>query len=387
MLNAGSSTLKAAVVEPPSRQALFETTTEWSVGAGGAPNRSVAVTRVLEQLAADGITPQSITGVGHRVVHGGTRFVEPSIIDDEVVAVVQGLADLAPLHNLVAAETIEAARLSLPAVPHVAVFDTAFHATLPPAAYRYPVPEPWFRDWGVRRFGFHGISVAWSVQRAAELLGRPPGQLRLVVAHLGAGCSVTAVDGGRSVDTSMGLTPLEGLMMTTRSGSIDPGVPLRLLREGRRSPADLEDDLENRSGLLGVSGRSGDVRELLDAEGAGDERAALALEMFVRRAAAGIAGAGSCLPALDGVVFTGGIGEHAAGIRARIVDRLATLGVRPIASLATAADAGSGDTTDAILSEAGDGPAVLRIRAREDLVIADAVRRLIAEGELRSRNA
>jgi acetate kinase len=231
------------------------------------------------------------------------------------------------------------------------------------------LPEAWFRDWGVRRFGFHGLSVAWSVQRAAELLDRPIDDLRLVVAHLGSGCSVTAVDAGRSVDTSMGMTPLEGLMMGTRAGSIDPGVMLGLLRQERLTLASLEDVLDHRAGLLGVSGRSADVRELLAAEAAGDGAAALALELFVRRAAAGIAASASALPALDAVVFTGGIGEHSGPIRKRIVDRLGVLRVHPI-QVADVRD-------DALLSGPEEGPAILRVAAREDVVIANSVRALL----------
>jgi acetate kinase len=248
----------------------------------------------------------------------------------------------------------------------VAAFDTAFHADLQPAGYRYPVPEAWFRDWGIRRFGFHGLSVAWSVARAAELLGRPVDGLRLVIAHLGSGCSVTAVDSGRSVDTSMGMTPLEGLMMGTRAGSIDPGILLALLRDRRATLAELEDVLDHCSGLLGLSGRSADVRELLVAEAAGDGAAALALELFVRRAAAGMAAAATCLPTLDAVVFTGGIGENSGRMRARIAASLSVLGIPMIPN----ADVDE----DVVLTDAARTPAVLRIEAREDIVIADAVR-------------
>ncbi len=311
----------------------------------------------------------SINAVGYRVVHGGTRFVGPTLIEDATVDAIEELAELAPLHNRIAAETIRAARQTLPGIPHVAVFDTAFHAGLPPAGYRYPVPEAWFRDWGIRRFGFHGLSVAWSVARAAELLGRPVDGLRLVIAHLGSGCSVTAVDGGRAVDTSMGMTPLEGLMMGTRAGSIDPGILLALLRDHRATLAELEDVLDHRSGLLGLSGRSADVRELLVAEAAGDDAAALALELFVRRAAAGIAAAATCLPAIDAVVFTGGIGENSGRMRARIAASLAVLGIPTISD----ADVHE----DEVLTDAAGTPAIIRIQAREDIVIAEAVRSVL----------
>jgi acetate kinase len=315
------------------------------------------------------VPASSIDVVGYRVVHGGTRFTAPTRIDDAVVAGIEDVSSLAPLHNRIATETIRAAVRLLPAIPHVAAFDTAFHASLTPAGYRYPVPEGRFRDWGIRRFGFHGLSVSWSLGRAAELLDRPAADLRLVVAHLGSGCSVTAVEHGRSVDTSMGMTPLEGLMMGTRAGSVDPGVILDLLRRERLKLPELEDALDHESGLLGVSGRSADVRELLAAEATGDEPAALALELFVRRAAAGIAAAASTLPALDAVVFTGGIGEHSGPMRKRIVDRLAVLGIGAVS------DANVDE--DGRLGDADDRPAVLRIEAREDVVIAEAVRALL----------
>jgi acetate kinase len=231
------------------------------------------------------------------------------------------------------------------------------------------VPDRWISEWGVRRYGFHGLSVAWSVRRASELLDRPPEYLRLVVAHLGSGCSVTAVDGGRSVMTSMGMTPLEGLMMGTRAGSIDPGLLLALLRQGRLSLEGLSQALEHESGLLAVSGTSSDMRQLTAEAATGEVRAARAIEMFVVRAAAGIAAAATCLATLDGLVFTGGIGEHASDVRAAIVARLGLLGIEPI-------DAGAVEE-DGILGIPASGPAVIRIEAREDLVIADEVERLL----------
>jgi acetate kinase len=310
----------------------------------------------------------SIDVVGHRVVHGGEAFVEPTGIDDEVLSGLDALADLAPLHNPVAIAAIRAARERLPDVPHVADFDTAFHASLPAVACRYPVPDDWVADHGVRRFGFHGLSVEWSVRRAAELLERPAGDLGLVVAHLGGGCSVTAVDGGRSVDTSMGLTPMEGLMMATRAGSIDPGIVFRLLRAGVAA-ADVERRLDHESGLVGVGG-TGDMRRLLELAGGGDERAVLAIDMFVRRASAGIAAVATALPVLDAVVFTGGIGEHAAAVRYRICEGLALLGVPAIAH-------GPVDG-DAVVARASGGVAVLKVHAREDLVIADHALAVIA---------
>jgi acetate kinase len=369
VLNAGSSTLKASVLDPPRRDAHAAETVDWGADATRVADRRASFRELLSSLVVDGVPVGSIEAVGHRVVHGGTRLVEPALVDEDVLAAIEAVAPLAPLHNAVALETIRFAAEELPEVPQVACFDTAFHATLDAAALRYPVPTRWFEEWGVRRFGFHGLSVAWSVRRAAELLYREASGLAMVVAHLGSGCSVTAVDGGRSVATSMGMTPLEGLMMGSRAGSIDPGILLALLRDGRRTPKELAEDLDHGSGFVGVAGTS-DVRALLAAEAAGEERAVLALELFVRRTAAGIASVATELPRLDAIVFTGGIGEHAGPIRARIVARLGALGLRPLPA--------AGADHDAVLSAGGDSPAVLRIEAREDIVVAEATAELAA---------
>lgn len=361
VLNAGSSTLKASVIDHPHRDALYSTTIEWGADASAATGRRGDLERLLERLVVEGIPIGSIEAVGYRVVHGGTRFTTPVVVDDAVLAELDAVSSLAPLHNPVAVDTIRAGRSELVDVPHVAAFDTAIHAALPPAGYRYALPDAWVTGHGIRRFGFHGLSVEWSVRRAGELLGLPGAGLALVVAHLGSGCSVTAVDGERSVSTSMGMTPLEGLVMGTRSGSIDPGVMLRLLASGV-SVDDLAEGLDHRSGLLAVGGTA-DMRELVEREAAGDERAELAIGLFVRRAAESIAAAATSLPRLDALVFTGGIGEKAASVRARIVARLAILGFAgPLGSA----------SEDAVLSSAGATPAVLCIVAREDLVIAEA---------------
>ncbi len=369
VINPGSSSLKAAVLEPPGRDAVATMTLDLGPDATRISGLASAVSAILESLSRSGVDAASLDAVGYRVVHGGTRFTGPTRIDDAIVEAIDDLGGLAPLHNRVAADTIRSARLALPAIPHVAAFDTAFHANLPAAGFRYPLPAAWFRDWGIRRFGFHGLSVSWSVRRASELLGRPIDDLRLVVAHLGSGCSVTAVDAGRSVDTSMGMTPLEGLMMGTRAGSIDPGVILALLRNDRLSLEDLEDVLDHGSGLLGVSGRSSDVRVLLEGEASGDDAATLALALFVHRAAAGIAACASALPVFDALVFTGGIGEHSGPLRKRIADRLAVLGVPAVPAVSVG--------EDAVLSASHGRPAVLRVAAREDLAIAESVRELL----------
>ncbi len=282
---------------------------------------------------------------------------------------IEALDELAPLHNRIAADTIQAARRLLPDIVHVACFDTSFHATLEEAAWRYPVPRDWHSRWGIRRFGFLGLSVAWAVERAAALLQRPISRLNLVVAHLGSGSSVTAVAADRSVDTSMGLTPLEGLMMGTRAGSIDPGVLLYLLRAGVEAD-DLADALEHRSGLLGVSGTTADVVELERAAAAGDGLAEMALAIYARRAAAGMAAAATTLDRLDALVFTGGIGEHSAFVRGAICERLSVLGVDAWGSAA--------DDVDAVISGPDASVAVIRVTAREDVVIARQAAQLLA---------
>jgi acetate kinase len=329
VLNAGSSTLKASLVEPGVEAPIAAATETW------ADERAATVRKTIDQLTRD----RDIAAVAHRVVHGGSRFTEPVLVNDGVVDEIESLTELAPLHNAPAVEVIRAARAALPETPHVCCFDTSFHATLSEAAWRYPVPREW-DQWGIRRYGFHGLSVEWSVTR----VGEPD----VVVAHLGSGCSVTAVTGARSAWTSMGFTPLEGLMMGTRSGSIDPGIPIHLLRDGRLTVEELDEALERRSGLLGVSGLSNDMRELRAAAAGGDERARLAIDMFVGRAAETIAGAYTWTAAEAPLVFTGGIGENDAATRDAIVEKL------PFAAR------------------------TLVVEAREDLVMAAAAARIIA---------
>ncbi len=369
VFNAGSSSLKASVLESADLKTLARTELSLGADATSSPARRKSVDdalRALGQVAA----ASSIQAVGHRVVHGGTRFPSAVRIDAEALRGIDALREFAPLHNHVAAETIRAAQVAMPAIPHVAVFDTAFHATLPEDAFVYPLPYAWYQDWGIRRFGFHGLSVSWATQRAGWLLGKPVEGLAAVVAHLGSGCSVTAVLNGRSVDTSMGLTPLEGLMMGTRAGSVDPGILLYLLRGRRASGPDLERQLDHDAGLVGVSGRRAGMRELEQAASTGDPRARLAIAIFVRKAAAGVAAAATALPRLDALTFTGGIGEHSALVRAGIVRRLAALRVDALPAVPV--------TEDAILSRPGAVPAVLRIEAREDAVIAREAERLLS---------
>jgi acetate kinase len=384
VLNPGSSSLKSSVIDTATIPAapadglvpavssegltpLGQIGVDWGADASASGDPSDDIRALVAKYEAAGISSDSLGAVGYRIVQGGATFRQPVVVTPQVIEQVEALRDLAPLHNGVAAAAMTAGLAVLPRLHHVAVFDTAFHATLPEEAYRYPVPDQWYREWGVRRYGFHGMSVAWSAERAAALLARPVSELRTVVAHLGSGCSVTAVDGGRSVATSMGLTPLEGLMMGTRAGSIDPGILFYLLRTGRLNAEEAAEAMDHQSGLFGVSGRTSDVRELLRAEAGGDGPASLALAIFARRAAECIASAVTALPRLDAIVFTGGIGENAAVLRSRIVARLVAIGVAPVGQENVA--------DDAVLSEPGCTPAVLRIVAREDLIVArEAVR-------------
>lgn len=367
VINAGSSSLKLSVLEPGTREPLGTTSTSWGSDATRAGNRRDSLRAALYELSALGAETGSLDAAAHRIVHGGERFREPVRVDDDVLTALDELRDLAPLHNGVALETLRAQRELLPDVPAIAIFDTAFHAPLPEEAFVYPLPWEWYAKWGVRRYGFHGLSVEWAVRRSAELLGLPAGAVSLVVAHLGSGCSVTAVDGGRSVSTSMGMTPLEGLMMGSRSGSVDPGVLLYALRKRAVSTAELAEALDHEAGLLGVSGVSGDVREVAAAAADGSARARLALDMFARRAAEGIASAATSLTRLDALVFTGGIGAHASEIRADVCSRLGVLGVPRLDT------ARAGRDEDGVLARSGAGVAVLRVEAREDIAMADAV--------------
>ena len=284
------------------------------------------------------------------------------------------LADLAPLHNPPAIAAILSLQSLWPEVPQVACFDTAFHVTIPPEASTYALPDAW-RDWGLRRFGFHGLSHAWASRRAAELLGSPLEELRLVTAHLGAGASLAAVRGGRSVDTTMGFTPLEGLVMATRSGSVDPGLLLWVLRHEHMTVAELEDALERRSGLLGLSGVSADLRQVLEAADRGDERSQLAFDVYVHRLRAAVASMVAALGGLDGLVFTGGAGEGSSRLRQEACSGLGFLG---LVLDDERNHGGTASVTDRRVSPADTAPAVLVVRAREDLEIARQVRALLS---------
>jgi acetate kinase len=309
--------------------------------------------RSVESLAA---APRDVEAVAHRVVHGGARFREPVVVDDEVERELAALADLAPLHNHPALKAIESARRALPDVPHVAVFDTAFHATVPPEATTYALPRRFRDEHGIRRYGFHGLSVQWAA-------GRVPVP-RLVVCHLGGGCSVTAVRDGRSVDTTMGFTPLEGVPMATRAGSVDPGALLHLLRTKAVSVDALDRALEHESGLVGLGGTD-DPREL---EGT------LALAVYTYRIAGAVAAMAVALGGLDALVFTAGVGEGSASVRAEVCARLGFLGVQLDAAANGRAE------PDADVAAAASAVRVVVVHAREDAVAARAARELLHLG-------
>ncbi len=309
-LNGGSSSFKAALFEGEDLREV------WSRNGG----------RELEPLLHE--IRGEVDAVGHRIVHGGRALREPAVITPPVRDAIEQVSSFAPEHNRLELAAIDAVeRLLGPKVPQVAVFDTGFHATLPEEAYVIPGPYEWLGQ-GIRRYGFHGISHGYVSRRAAELLGRDPAELRMVTCHLGGGCSLAAVRGGRSVDTTMGFTPLDGLMMGTRSGSVDPGVLIHLLRHCGATAETLDHTLNEGSGLKGVSGVSGDMREVLAVAGQGNARARLAFDIFIHRLCKGIAAMAAAAGGLDAVVFTAGIGENSPEVRSAAAERLGWLGVR-----------------------------------------------------------
>ena len=328
-----------------------------------AGSTSLKLSAVEDDDSADVVTSLAeapeVTAVAHRVVHGGSRFREPVVVDDEVRRELETLTELAPLHNTPALRALDEARRMLPALAHVAVFDTAFHATLPLEAATYAVPRRWREEWGIRRYGFHGLSVAWSAERVPVD--------HLVVCHLGGGCSVTAVLKGRSVDTTMGFSPLEGVPMGTRSGSIDPEITLYLLRHGLLELDELERQLEHESGLTGLAGTDR-VREL---EASEEPEARLALAVFSHRVAAAVAAMAAALGGLDAVVFTAGIGEGSAPIRIDICRRLGFLGLELDERANAAAE------PDAELATIESAVRVWVVHAREDVVAARAARTVL----------
>jgi acetate kinase len=328
VLNTGSSSVKYRLMDMDGERRLATGLVERIGEPGGVRDHAAALEQVAAELAGQGLGPDSprLAAIGHRVVHGGTRFTEPTLITDEVVAAVRDLVPLAPLHNPANITGIEAARRMRPDLPQVAVFDTAFHATLPEAAARYAIDAATAERHGVRRYGFHGTSHSYVSRATAALLGRDPAELNVIVLHLGNGASASAVRGGRCVDTSMGMTPLEGLVMGTRSGDIDPGVIFHLLRVAGLSGAELDTLLNKKSGLLGMCGAN-DMREIGRRMAAGDRDARLAFDVYVHRLRRYIGAFTAVLGRVDAIAFTAGVGENSAPVREAATSGLGVLGI------------------------------------------------------------
>jgi acetate kinase len=344
------------------------------VNAGSTSLKLHAVDEEGHSVPVDSldVAPTDLRAVAHRVVHGGAAFLDPVVIDSVVREEIGELVSVAPLHNAPALDAIEKARTALPDVPHIAVFDTSFHRTIPDAAAVYAVPRLWRESWGIRRYGFQGLSVEWCAERVPEVLGRPVD--RLVVCHLGGGSSITAVRSGKSVDTTMGFTPLEGVPMTTRSGSVDPGALLYVLREGHLDVDSLDHALNFESGIQGLGGGSGGMVEIERRAIAGDADATLAIEVMLHHLAAAVAAMAASAGGLDAVAFTAGIGEKSALVRERLCARLGFLDVELDAARNQHAE------PDCDVATNGSRVRVLVIRAREELVAARAARSLLAAG-------
>lgn len=390
-MNAGSSSLKCSLMDSKELEVLARATVDWAgdtvryerVGPDDerrserAPfrGRADAVRRLLHDLglAEDGSGKegkQPPAAVGHRVVHGG-EFRASVRVTPAVRARILALADLAPLHNVPGLEALAATEAVFPDVPHVAVFDTAFHSTLPAEAYTYPLPKEWSGAWGIRRYGFHGMSHSYCARRAADMLGRDLAELNVIVCHLGHGCSATAVRHGESIDTTMGFTPLDGLMMGTRSGSLDPGILIHVQQKHGVTARDLESTLNRRAGLLGVSGVSGDMREVLSAAAAGHEGARLALGVYTHRVRQAIGGLVVTMGGVDALVFTAGVGENVPEVRDRICRGLECLGLH------LDLEANASCRPDADVARYGAGPRILVIRSREDVAMLGEVVRVV----------
>jgi acetate kinase len=387
LLNAGSSSLKAAVMDSSSGEVVSQGLADWA-GASTRyhfDGRSEAVAwkghaKAVERFVADLPTElrSSLAAVGHRVVHGGA-FTSPVRITPEIRTRIEKLSDLAPLHNPPSLETLAAAEAVLPDVPHIAVFDTAFHATLPPEAFTYPVPARWTHEWGIRRYGFHGLSHAYCARRAVEMLGRPCEGSRLVICHLGHGCSASAVRNGRCVDTTMGFTPLDGLMMATRSGGIDPGILVRVQERHGLTPKQIEHALNRESGLLGVSGVSADMREILAAAQSGNAAAELALAIYTHRVRQAIGALSVAMGGVDALVFTAGVGEHASAVREAVCAGLEFLGLELDRS------ANAACTPDADVATKDSRGRILVVTTREDITMLKEVAQILKAGSGVSR--
>jgi len=362
VINAGSSSLKVRLLGADDAVADALDLDPWD-GSADHPELADFLTTACAGAAV----------VGHRVVHGGTRFSEAVLVDDSVVQAISDLTDLAPLHQPRALAGIAAARRALPGTPAVACFDTAFHAGMPAAAARYALPAAWTERFGLRRFGFHGLSHGYAARRAAQLLDRNPAGLRIVTCHLGAGASLAAVQGGRSVDTTMGFTPLEGLVMATRSGTVDPGLIVWLLQHGQLGLDEVAASLEQSAGLAGLSGQpGGEIQDVQRAAAEGDEAATLAIEVYLHRLRREIAAMAAAMDGLDAVAFTGGIGEHNPAIRAAAAAGLGFLGI-------TVDPERNAVTSDALISGPHAVVSSLVITAREDIEIAQQSRAVLMQ--------
>jgi acetate kinase len=370
IVNAGSSSLKASLLGPGGTADCALELDEWD-GSADHPELTRFLTAAVPGACA----------VAHRVVHGGTVFRHAVLIDDSVVSAISRLTDLAPLHQPRALAGIEATRQLLPGLPAVACFDTAFHAAMPAAASRYALPGAWVQRFGLRRFGFHGLSHSYAAGRAAQMLCRDLTRLRIVSCHLGAGASLAAIERGLSVDTTMGFTPLAGLVMATRSGTVDPGLIIWLLQHGRIGLDEVAAGLEQSSGLAGLSGvPGGDVRAVQRAAAHGDPAAQLALDVYLHRLRREIAAMTAAMNGLDVLVFTGGIGEHNPAIRAAATAGLEFLGIRIDPERNTA-------TGDADISHPAATVPVLVITAREDVEMARQARQVLADPDRRDVSA
>jgi len=384
VVNCGSSSVKIATLRPDGSR--VDGLSVDGIGAAptlsvdgeqypvDAPDLATAVNLALKTLERRGPVLDRVDAVGHRIVHGGERYSAPLLIDDHAVQDIETLSRYAPLHNPPAVVALRAARQRLPHIPHVAVFDTAFHATLPPRAREYAIPADVRQRLGLRRFGFHGTSHDYVTTLAARHLGVDRRQLRLVSAHLGAGASITAVEHGRSVDTSMGLTPLEGLVMATRSGDVDPGLLLTLLREGY-TPDQVDELLNRRSGLLGLTG-SADLRVVEQRAREGDAACRLAVQVYAYRARKYIGAYAAAMGGIDAIVFTGGVGQNSAQMRRRILERLEFLGITVDDERN---DAGRATPTRPVVEISASGAVcrVLVVATDEEAAIAAAVQRLV----------
>jgi acetate kinase len=362
VVNAGSRTLKLRLLDHTDRVLAGCDIDPWT-----GESDTTALDAFADSLA-------HVDAVGHRVVHGGEELIGPTRLDDRVLGTLTELISLAQLHQPRALAAITAISTRLPELPAVACFDTAYHATMPASAATYALPAAWRARWPIRRFGFHGLSHAYAARRAAELIGRPSADLRIVTCHLGAGASLCATDRGRSVDTTMGFTPLEGLVMATRSGSVDPGLVCWLVEHGGMTISEVAHGLEHESGLSGLAGGSGDMRDVLEGLDRGDEAARLAFDVYIHRLRREIAAMAVTLDGLDALVFTGGVGEHQPHVRRATTTGLGILGV------VVDEAANRTTTTDADVSDASARVRTVVVTAREDLEIARQVRHVLSAG-------